>query len=92
MAFGAPYPGKIVAIHLQDIGGELIIFIRWRCASWASSSASRRTSCGAMRSRGPASACGFRRGSFRSALLALDGVAGLALDVTTKPPGTIEWE
>lgn len=28
----------------------------------------------------------------RSALLALDRVAGLALDVTTKPPGTIEWE
>lgn len=27
-----------------------------------------------------------------SALLALDGVAGLALDITTKPPGTIEWE
>jgi len=24
LAFGAPYPGKIVAIHLQDIGGELI--------------------------------------------------------------------
>jgi len=28
----------------------------------------------------------------RSALLALDWVAGLALDITTKPPGTIEWE
>lgn len=28
----------------------------------------------------------------RTALLALDGVAGLALDLTTKPPGTIEWE
>jgi GMP synthase (glutamine-hydrolysing) len=25
-------------------------------------------------------------------LLALPGVAGLALDLTTKPPGTIEWE
>src|SRR5215213_7188364 len=24
VAFGAPYPGKIIAIHLQDIGGELI--------------------------------------------------------------------
>src|SRR5215212_6611530 len=24
VAFGAPYPGKIVAIHLKDIGGELI--------------------------------------------------------------------
>src|SRR5918999_559448 len=24
VAFGAPYPGKIVALHLKDIGGELI--------------------------------------------------------------------
>src|SRR5580765_3847235 len=24
VAFGAPYPGKIVAIHLADIGGEFI--------------------------------------------------------------------
>jgi uncharacterized protein (TIGR00266 family) len=24
VAFGAPYPGKIVPIHLQDLGGELI--------------------------------------------------------------------
>ena len=24
VAFGAPYPGKIVAIHLKDIGGEII--------------------------------------------------------------------
>lgn len=24
VAFGAPYPGKIVPIHLQDVGGELI--------------------------------------------------------------------
>jgi uncharacterized protein (TIGR00266 family) len=24
VAFGAPYPGKIIAIHLSDIGGELI--------------------------------------------------------------------
>jgi GMP synthase (glutamine-hydrolysing) len=28
----------------------------------------------------------------RPLLLELDGVSGLALDVTTKPPGTIEWE
>src|SRR5215470_9125839 len=24
VAFGAPYPGKIIPIHLQEIGGELI--------------------------------------------------------------------
>src|SRR6188768_3052429 len=24
LAFGAPYPGKIIAIHLAEIGGELI--------------------------------------------------------------------
>src|SRR5688572_26866178 len=24
VAFGAPYPGKIIAVHLKDLGGELI--------------------------------------------------------------------
>lgn len=28
----------------------------------------------------------------RRDILALDGVSGIALDVTSKPPGTIEWE
>jgi GMP synthase (glutamine-hydrolysing) len=28
----------------------------------------------------------------RRDVLALDGVSGLALDITSKPPGTIEWE
>jgi GMP synthase (glutamine-hydrolysing) len=28
----------------------------------------------------------------RGAIMALPGVSGVALDVTTKPPGTIEWE
>ena len=28
----------------------------------------------------------------RDRILALPGVSGLCLDVTTKPPGTIEWE
>ena len=28
----------------------------------------------------------------RRCILALDGVTGLALDLTSKPPGTIEWE
>jgi GMP synthase (glutamine-hydrolysing) len=28
----------------------------------------------------------------RRQILSLPGVSGLALDITTKPPGTIEWE
>jgi GMP synthase (glutamine-hydrolysing) len=28
----------------------------------------------------------------RARLPTLPGVSGLALDITTKPPGTIEWE
>jgi GMP synthase PP-ATPase subunit len=28
----------------------------------------------------------------RRRILALPGVSGVCLDVTTKPPGTIEWE
>ncbi len=32
------------------------------------------------------------RDELRAQILPLDGVSGLALDVTTKPPGTIEWE
>jgi GMP synthase (glutamine-hydrolysing) len=31
-------------------------------------------------------------GELRAGILALPGVSGLAIDVTTKPPGTIEWE
>ncbi len=33
-----------------------------------------------------------RRPNCARAILALPGVSGLALDVTSKPPGTIEWE
>jgi GMP synthase (glutamine-hydrolysing) len=31
-------------------------------------------------------------GELRARILALPGVSGLVLDVTSKPPGTIEWE
>ena len=30
--------------------------------------------------------------TIREPILALPGVSGLVLDLTTKPPGTIEWE
>jgi GMP synthase PP-ATPase subunit len=36
----------------------------------------------------PAALCG----ELVRSVLALEGVSGLALDVTSKPPGTIEWE
>jgi len=32
------------------------------------------------------------RAELAERILALPGISGLALDVTTKPPGTIEWE
>ena len=35
---------------------------------------------------------GARSPNCAATILALPGVSGLALDVTTKPPGTIEWE
>ena len=28
----------------------------------------------------------------RTRILSMEGVSGLLLDVTSKPPGTIEWE
>ena len=31
-------------------------------------------------------------GDLREGILRLPGVSGLALDITSKPPGTIEWE
>jgi GMP synthase (glutamine-hydrolysing) len=40
----------------------------------------------------PASLPGLLVEELRHAILALPGVGGLALDVTSKPPGTIEWE
>ena len=40
----------------------------------------------------PAALPGPLLAELRTALLALPGVSGLALDLTTKPPGTIEWE
>ncbi len=40
----------------------------------------------------PAQLPGALTAELRRQILALPGVSGLALDVTTKPPGTIEWE
>jgi GMP synthase PP-ATPase subunit len=31
-------------------------------------------------------------GELRATILSLPGVSGLCLDITSKPPGTIEWE
>ena len=36
--------------------------------------------------------CDLLLAELRRDILALDGVSGLALDLTSKPPGTIEWE
>lgn len=44
MAFGAPYPGKIVPIHLDEVGGELIAQKdSFLCAAKGSASESRST-------------------------------------------------
>ncbi len=40
----------------------------------------------------PAQLPGALVAELRQQILALPGVSGLALDITTKPPGTIEWE
>ena len=39
-----------------------------------------------------APARGGARANCARQILALPGVSGLALDITSKPPGTIEWE
>jgi len=71
-------PTVLVPLDLAGDGGELVVVrpIRSQRAMTAT----------------PVELATAMLAELRRAVLALDGVSGLALDVTTKPPGTIEWE
>ncbi|HEX7485517.1 MAG TPA: glutamine-hydrolyzing GMP synthase [Vicinamibacterales bacterium] len=71
-------PTVLVPLDLDGLGRELVILrpIHSERAMTAT----------------PASLPDVLIAELRRAILALPGVSGLALDVTSKPPGTIEWE
>lgn len=71
-------PTVLVPLDLDDTGGELVVLrpVHSRRAMTAQ----------------PVRLPDAILGDLRRDLLALPGVTGLALDVTSKPPGTIEWE
>jgi GMP synthase (glutamine-hydrolysing) len=71
-------PTVLVPLQLDDTDGELVV-IRPVRSQRAMSAAPVEL---------PAEVLDDLRGS----ILALDGVGALALDLTSKPPGTIEWE
>ncbi len=71
-------PTVLVPLDLSGRGGELIV---------VRPVASRRAMTAAPVQLPPPMVAELRR-----TVLGLEGVSGLALDVTSKPPGTIEWE
>jgi GMP synthase (glutamine-hydrolysing) len=71
-------PTVLVPLDLAGDGGELVVVrpVRSKRAMTAT----------------PVELPAALRGELVRSMLALEGVSGLALDVTSKPPGTIEWE
>ena len=71
-------PTVLVPLDLEGDGGELVVVrpIRSKRAMTAT----------------PVELPKSLLDELRRDILALDGISGLALDVTSKPPGTIEWE
>lgn len=71
-------PTVLVPVVLEGAGGEMVIVrpVHSRRAMTAT----------------PVELPGALRDELRTRILGLDGVGALALDVTSKPPGTIEWE
>ncbi len=71
-------PTVLIPLDLAGNGGELVV-VRPVHSKRAMTAA-------------PVELPGALIAELRRDILALDGVSGLALDVTSKPPGTIEWE
>jgi GMP synthase (glutamine-hydrolysing) len=71
-------PTVLIPLDLAGNGGELVV-VRPVYSKRAMTAA-------------PVELPGALIAELRRDILALDGVSGLALDVTSKPPGTIEWE
>ena len=71
-------PTVLVPLRFEDSSGELIVIrpVRSQRAMTAT----------------PVELPEEMLSELRESILGLDGVGGLALDVTSKPPGTIEWE
>jgi GMP synthase (glutamine-hydrolysing) len=71
-------PTVLIPLDLKGDGGELVV-IRPVYSKRAMTAA-------------PAELPTALLDEFRAGILGLEGVSGLALDITSKPPGTIEWE
>jgi GMP synthase (glutamine-hydrolysing) len=71
-------PTVLIPLDLKGDGGELVV-IRPVYSKRAMTAA-------------PAELPATLLDEFRAEILGLEGVSGLALDITSKPPGTIEWE
>ncbi len=71
-------PTVLVPLELEEGRGELLVVrpVRSQRAMTAS----------------PVELPGTLLGELRASILGLRGISGLAIDITSKPPGTIEWE